>query len=50
MRHEKEFNERLEYMHLNPVPKGLGIGIRGSRIGVSSQLSPPHPLLLITEN
>ena len=23
VRHEKEFNERLEYMHLNPVNKGL---------------------------
>ena len=23
VRHEKEFNERLEYMHLNPVRKGL---------------------------
>jgi REP element-mobilizing transposase RayT len=23
VRHEKEFNERLEYMHLNPVKKGL---------------------------
>ena len=23
-RDEKEFHERLEYMHLNPVKKGLG--------------------------
>jgi hypothetical protein len=23
VRHEKEFNKRLEYMHLNPVKKGL---------------------------
>ncbi len=23
VRHEKEFNERLEYLHLNPVKKGL---------------------------
>ena len=23
VRHEKEFNARLEYMHLNPVKKGL---------------------------
>jgi REP element-mobilizing transposase RayT len=23
VRHEREFNERLEYMHLNPVKKGL---------------------------
>ena len=23
VRHEKEFTERLEYMHLNPVTKGL---------------------------
>ena len=23
VRHEKEFGERLDYMHLNPVKKGL---------------------------
>ena len=23
MRHEREFNERMKYLHLNPVKKGL---------------------------
>ena len=61
-RDEKGFSERREYVHLNPVKKGLGnrgsglgirvsrFGIRSSRIGVSSPLSPCHPLLRITEN
>lgn len=31
-REEKEFNERLEYMHLNPVRKGLGN--RDSGLGI----------------
>ena len=38
-RNEKEFSERLEHMHRNPLKKGLGnrdsgFGIRGSGFGV----------------